>query len=109
MSTYDKLMHHAKGARHVAGMPKRIAPEIETFCAAINGDSEPVYLPVTPTPTAEPARCFRNVNEACQEAGGTLHFGWLIWEMPGVYLTAEHHAVVERDGRLIDVTPQVHG
>jgi hypothetical protein len=29
--------------------------------------------------------------------------------MPGVYLTAEHHAVMERDGRLIDVTPQVHG
>src|SRR5205823_3692377 len=69
MNTYEKFMHHAKGARHVAGMPKRITPAIEAFCAAINGDAEPVYLPVTPTPTAEPAKCFRNVSEVCQEAG----------------------------------------
>jgi hypothetical protein len=77
------------------------------MCAALGGSTTPVYLSVTPGPEALPGMCYRNVHVECEDAGGTMRFGWLIWEMPGVYLTAEHHAVVQRDGRLIDVTPQV--
>lgn len=108
MTAYDKIIDHAKGSRHVAGVPRRITPEILAVCGTLGGESPPVYLPVTPAPGAFMARCYMNV-EYCLDEGDEMRFGWLIWEMPGVFLTAEHHAVLERDGRLYDVTPQVHG
>ena len=42
-------------------------------------------------------RCYVNVAAFCQRNGGEIQFGWIIWELPGIYLTAEHHAVVETE------------
>ncbi len=109
MDDYRKLIDHAQRARHVAGTPRRITPEILAFCATLAEGATPTYMPLTPEPFAQVAKCYFNVLEACRLIGGTPHLGWLIWELPGIYLTAEHHAVVERDGYLFDVTPQVHG
>ena len=46
-----------------------------------------------------------------QAQGGHVQFGWSIWEWPGVYVEAEHHAVyAPPDGTpWIDVTPAVDG
>lgn len=109
MNDYDRMIDHAKHARHVAGTPRRITPEILDFCATLDAGASPVYMPVTPEPFSLIAKCYMNVIKACELAGGTPHLGWLIWEMPGVFLTAEHHAVVEREGLLHDFTPQGHG
>lgn len=109
MDDYRKMIDHAKRHRHVAGTPRRITPEILGFCATLAEGANPTYMPVTPEPFAQVAKCYSNVLESCGLIGGTPHLGWLIWELHGIYLTAEHHAVVERDGYLFDVTPQVHG
>ena len=89
MSTYQKMIDKAMTARHVAGVPRRITPEILAFCGTLGGEGKPIYLPVTPIPGALPAKCYMNVDVASREAGGVMRFGWLIWEMPAVYLTAE--------------------
>lgn len=109
MDDRRRMIDHAKGARHVAGTPRSITPEILAFCATLAEGTTPTYMPVTPEPFAQVARCYSNVLEACRVIGGRPHLGWLIWELPGIYLTAEHHAVVERDGHLYDVTPQLQG
>lgn len=108
MNDYGRMIDNALHARHVAGTPRCITPEIVEFCSTLDAGATPIYMPVTPAPFAQFAKCYWNVTVACQLVGGTPHLGWLIWELPGVYLTAEHHAVVERDGLLYDITPQVH-
>ena len=39
--------------------------------------------------------------------GGSIRFGRIIWEYPGIYLTAEFHTVwVDPGGNLVDITPK---
>lgn len=109
MNDYERMIGNAKRARHVASTPRRITPEIHDFCVTLDAGASSIYMPVTPTPLARIAKCYSNVLDTCRLTGGTPHLGWLIWEMPGIYLTAEHHAVVEREGHLYDLTPQLHG
>ncbi len=48
----------------------------------------------------------RQRSQEGQRLGGTIRFGWSIWEWPNVYIEAEHHAVYESsEGILVDVTP----
>jgi hypothetical protein len=51
--------------------------------------------------------CFNNVRRLTESEGGDIQFGWAIWEWPGVFLEAEHHAVyVPPDGGpWVDITP----
>jgi SEC-C motif len=42
--------------------------------------------------------------------GGQIRFGWSIWEWPGVFVEAEHHAVYEPPSGppFLDITPSAH-
>jgi len=40
---------------------------------------------------------------------GAPVFGWLIWELTGFWLEAARHAVIDRDGTLVDITPPLDG
>lgn len=62
-----------------------------------------------PAPGAIAGECFHNVLNKLKSDGGIIVYGWLIWEWPRVYIEAEHHAIWEKDGALIDVTPHVNG
>lgn len=45
--------------------------------------------------------------EKISHDGGSILFGWTIWEWPGVLLTAEFHAVwVSPNGDRFDITPK---
>ncbi len=48
-----------------------------------------------------------NVRRKIEASGGSLQTGWALWERPGLYLEAEHHAVFSRDdgGPVVDITP----
>jgi hypothetical protein len=94
--------------KYIATTPKEVTAPISAFCRGLS-DEGPVFLDVRPSRTALPARCYANATEVAGCRGGRVVYGWLIWELKGIYLTAEHHAVAEADGVLIDVTPQVHG
>lgn len=89
--------------------PKTISAPVRTFCQQISPDQTPAYVPVKADADAIPSECFNNVASKVERDGGTLLYGWLIWEWPRVFVEAEHHAVWEQDGVLTDITPHVNG
>nr|WP_237681720.1 hypothetical protein [Agrobacterium vitis] len=89
--------------------PNEISPAVVEFCAGINADARPSYVAVQPDGDAQPSECFNNVSAKVDRDGGSFVYGWLIWEWPRVFIEAEHHAVWEKDGVLIDITPPING
>jgi len=89
--------------------PRRISPAILSLCQEINPDAEPVVVPVKPDTGAIPSECFYNVTERIKRDGGSMVYGWTIWEWSRVFIEAEHHAVWEKDGELLDITPKQNG
>lgn len=89
--------------------PKALSPAVLEFCAGINADTKPSYVAVQPHADALPSECFNNVAAKVNLEGGSLVYGWLIWEWPRVFIEAEHHAVWEKDGELLDITPPING
>lgn len=89
--------------------PKALNAAVIDFCREISPDAKPRYLPVMPDPMAQPSECFNNVMARVSKEGGTLVYGWLVWEWPNVFIEAEHHAVWESKGTFVDITPHVHG
>ena len=79
------------------------------FCHDINPKHVPVYVPVAPDAAVVRSECFNNVAAKVAIEGGTLVYGWLIWEWPRVFVEAEHHAIWEKDGTLVDITPPISG
>ena len=94
--------------KFLAGMPKE--PVSEAVLAGLMSQCphaiHPVVLNVHSHPTAVPGQCYGTVMNYLHEGGkGQMLCGWLLWELPGVFLTLEHHAVVESgDGSLLDVS-----
>ncbi len=87
--------------------PDRNSIAAKQFCHEINSSSQPEYIAITPAPGCEPKDCFNCVRQKVGQAGGRIQYGWAIWEWPGVYVEAEHHAVWEPSpgASLIDITP----
>ena len=51
--------------------------------------------------------CFSIVPKQIAAHGGNQLTGWAIWEVPGVYIEAEFHAVWQRpDGQIVDISPR---
>jgi hypothetical protein len=92
-------------AQYIAATPGRISEPIRTFCAEISA-SPPVFLRVTADTGANLGSCYEITAQRAEKIGGEVVYGWIISELPGVYLTAEHHAVVAKDGWFIDRIPQ---
>lgn len=98
----------ASDFKYTATTPKTITEAIRHFCNELSTE-EPVFLEVHPDDFAAIGRCYFNAALVAERIGGQVVFGWLIWELAGIYVTAEHHAVVESEGKLIDVTPPFAG
>jgi hypothetical protein len=94
--------------KYAATTPKHMNAAIRAFCNQLSAE-EPVFLDVQPSMTARAGMCYANATQLAERLGGRIVFGWLVWELDGIYVTAEHHSVVEADGQLIDVTPQIAG
>lgn len=70
----------------------------------------PEWIEVEPLEGSIHVECFDNVDRAIRDHGGKAIMGWIIWEKPGVWLEAEHHAIWEQhDGTWRDVTPTIDG
>lgn len=82
------------------------AAHVKRFCASIVPDATPISMAINPELGCEALDCFGNVRRKILKSGGSISYGWSIWEWPGVFIEAEHHAVYrEEEGRLIDLTP----
>jgi hypothetical protein len=89
--------------------PQSITPEIVLFAGSLSAEG-PLMLPVEADECGIYGWCSDGVEEKIRRAGGTIRFGWTIWEWPGLMLTAEFHAVwVDPAGQHHEITPKPQG
>lgn len=81
---------------------------IKDFCSEV-ATTKPFLVPVRPSPTAAVDDCYFNAREEAARAGGEAVFGWAIYEWPGVFVEAIHHAVVKVGQTYVDVSPNDDG
>jgi len=78
-----------------------------SLCRELVADAEPQFLTVTPVPDADVNDCFPVVERYARCHGGSVCYGWQIWEWSGVMIEAEFHAVWRSPtGELRDLTPK---
>lgn len=90
--------------------PKKITKDILAFCKEIDPNTNPLFVSVNPTREVRFNYCLTDVPEYARQHGGKAVFGWIIREVPGLFLEAEFHTCFKSDdGDLIDVTPKPDG
>jgi len=88
--------------------PTVLSKELTALCAEIAPGEKPVPLVRAAPPEARPLDCFETVERQIVERGGTAAYGWLLWEIQGLFLEAEFYATWrDVDGRLHDITPRI--
>ena len=88
-------------------VPEKIDHRVNSLVEQIGASEEPLYIDVTPEPYAKIKECFSAVNNKVNKDGGSRQLGWQIWQIPGVIIEAEFHAVWKSPkGRLVDITPK---
>ncbi|MEZ5632417.1 MAG: hypothetical protein R3F09_17130 [Burkholderiaceae bacterium] len=84
------------------------ASHAQEFCASLVADTAPRVTPCRPILNKPYNDCFNVVLEQVTNHGGQQIIGWAIWELPGVFIEAEFHAVWQSpEGELVDVVPRV--
>lgn len=69
-----------------------------------------MFVPVLTVPQHAAGECHQNVERKIARDGGSVQYGWVIWEIPPWAIQAEFHSVWRApDGELLDVTPALHG
>ena len=87
--------------------PAEVSGELDSLCTALAPNVVPIYVDVRPIHNAPANECFSLVDSAVQREGGSSLLGWALWELPGVFVEAEFHAVwASPTGELIDVAPK---
>lgn len=90
--------------------PESITPDILMLCYGLDPTTRPGYVEIRPAPGARINRRFHNAQERVRTRGGTIQYGWRVWEWPGILLQADFHAVWAHPiGKYIDVTPCEYG
>jgi SEC-C motif len=85
--------------------PSSVTPEIRALCADLVPGGTPQYINITPVAGTRILDCFANVENHIQRHGGSICFGWQIWNLLHFAVEAEFHAVWrDPTGKLIDIT-----
>ena len=102
MSPNPKISRPARLLRPMLMLTRTASlnPRTKEFCARIRAGARPQLMVIQPEPGWEPNNCFFCVRERVQRDGGRIQLGWSIWELPGVYLEAERHAVFAPPGSI---------
>ena len=91
----------------ISTTPANITPAIISLCHELVADTEPEFLAVAPVSNADVNDCFPVVERYVRDHGGSICYGWQIWEWSGVMVEAEFHAVWRSPtGELRDITPK---
>jgi hypothetical protein len=87
--------------------PAEVNPTLAALCAELAPGIQPFYVDVRALPDAPANYCFPLVDEQVLRYGGTRMLGWALWEMPGLFVEAEFHAVWKSPaGEHIDIAPK---
>ena len=91
----------------IVDTPKEVTDIVKGFCYEIGSINEPIWVDVLPEQNAVEGDCFFNVQNLIEEKGGSIQYGWQIWECEGHFIEAEFHAVWKSEnGNLVDITPK---
>lgn len=60
--------------------PQAISAPILALCRELGTDRQLVWVSILPEPGALMSECFSNVSAKVASEGGTLLYGWTIWE-----------------------------
>ena len=80
---------------------------VKALLNKMNASSQPIYVRSIPNQINIENECFPLVDEYISNHGGERILGWAIWELPGLFIEAEFHAVWKAPaGELIDLSPR---
>ena len=85
--------------------PDPQTPHVNVFCREVVAGATPVRVPCAPDARAQQMDCFETVDQRVRTEGGSRLLGWAIWEIPGMLIEAEFHAVWAHpvNGALFDI------
>ena len=87
--------------------PAEVNATLATLCAELAPGVQPFHVDVRPLPDAPANECFALVEDQVSAFGGTRLLGWSLWEMPGLFVEAEFHAVWKSPAdEYIDIAPK---
>ncbi len=90
--------------------PSGINKHVRALRDKIASPIEPVFVQVQTRTDARSAECFEATATHVAEFGGSSVVGWQVWELPGILIEGEFHAVWKNpDGVLIDVSRKDDG
>jgi hypothetical protein len=92
-------------SQHITPSPS--AAHVVQFCADVSPDERPVLARSLPRMGVVANECFANARAHVDRWGGSVVLGWAIWEVRGLMLDAEFHAMWRsKGGALVDVNPR---
>lgn len=88
--------------------PSDICQTLSEMCSEIAPSATPFYVDVAPILGAPINECFSLVECYVRQHGGTRVIGWSLWEMPGLFVEAEFHAIWRSpEGSYLDIAPKM--
>jgi len=97
-------MNFPKSMIPSAGSLENLA--VQTLCKKLVEQPEPIYLDVEQIDGMEVSDCTNNVAQMVAAKGGSVQYGWQIWQTQRL-VEAEFHAVwIDSDGNPHDITPK---
>lgn len=81
-------------------------PSVKTLCEQLVPNEKPIYLNVETINGTIEKECYKNVEYMIRNKGGSIQYGWQIWEtLPNLMVEAEFHAVwKDGNGVFHDIT-----
>lgn len=77
---------------------------VKSLLSKMNASSQPIYVKSIPNQMDIENECFPLVDKYISDHGGERVLGWAIWELPGLFIEAEFHAIWKAPtGELIDL------
>lgn len=90
--------------------PSAVTKQLLGLTCKLAPGQSPIYLQVQPEADSKMNECFPNVEAKIQKAGGSIVYGWQLWEWPHVLIEAEFHAVwCSSEGVIKEITPKQNG
>ena len=90
--------------------PRSITHQVLELCKKLDSNQTPVFVPVKPVANSVVDECYYNVACHIQNHGGSIQYGWTIWENHNVIIEGNFHACWRNMvGELIDITPKEDG
>ena len=87
--------------------PPNVTADILKFVKRFKSDRPPFYVPTVPIVGEKINDCFNVIARKIAKDGGSILYGWAIWEWPTIMVEGEFHSVwVSPSGEMIDISPR---